>query len=106
MATGYKIVDGVRMPLSPAEQADFDARQQAWSDAAPARAARQQRNDDIANDPDRKDLMDKLANATNAQVDNWVDNNINATDLQTLRAQTRRMFKIILRMMASTAPPM
>jgi hypothetical protein len=94
------------MPLTAAEQAEFDARQQAWADAAPQRAARQQRNQEFVDDPDRKDLTDKLANATNAQIGNWVDNNIDATDLQTLRAQTRRMFKIVLRMMANTAPPM
>ena len=100
MAPNFKMVDGVKTPLTPAEQAEFDARQQAWTDAAPQRAAREQRNKDFADDPDRRDLQDKLANATNAQIDQWVE--ANATNL----AGTRKVLKIILRLLANTTPSM
>ena len=100
----HKVVDGRQVPLTPAEIAEFEAREAAWQTDEPQRQARIQRNTEIADDPDRKDLMDKLANATNAQLSTWVDNQIDATDLQTLRAQTRRMFKIVLRLMANTNP--
>ena len=93
-----KMVDGVEIPLTPEEIAEFEARDAAWAADEPKRAARKQRNEDIADDPERKDLLDKLSNATNAQISNWVDANV--TNL----ADARKLFKIIIRVMARTDP--
>jgi hypothetical protein len=93
-----KMVDGVEMSMTPAEIAEFQARADAWTADAPKRAAKQQRNDDIMNDPERKDLLDKLSNATNAQIGAWVDANV------TSLADARKVFKIILRVLSNTAP--
>jgi hypothetical protein len=93
-----KMVDGVEMPMTPEEIAEFQARSDAWEADAPKRAAKQQRNDEIMNDPDRKDLLDKLSNATNAQIGAWVDANV--TNL----ADARKLFKIILRVLSNTSP--
>ena len=93
-----KMVDGVEVPLTPEEIAEFEERNAAWEADAPKRQARQQRNKDIMDDPERKDLLDKLSNATNAQISNWVDANV--TNL----ADARKLFKIILRVMSNIGP--
>jgi hypothetical protein len=89
-----KMIDGVEVPMTPEEIADFQARADAWTTDAPKRAAKQQRNQEIMDDPERKDLLDKLGNATNAQISAWIDANV--TNL----ADARKVFKIILRTMA------
>ena len=104
MAYTHKMVDGVEVPLTPEEIAECEAREAAWNADAPKRAAREQRNQEINNDTDRRDLLDKLQNATNQQVSQWVDNRIDPTTLAQLRDQTRYMFKIVLRALAQTAP--
>ena len=62
---------------------------------AEAEAAIRQRRDTYAADEDRRALRDRLANATPAQIDNWVDSNI------TSLASARALFKAILKLIAT-----
>jgi hypothetical protein len=101
----HKMVDGAMVPLTPEEIAELEARDAAWAADEPNRLARQQRNDEIANDAERIDMIDRLQNATNAQINTWVDNAIDPTTLPQMRDQTRAMFKRILKLLANLAPP-
>ena len=51
------------------------------------------RQDDIKNDALRTDLIDRLKNATNDQIDNWIDNNVNSL------ASARQVLKAIVKVL-------
>jgi hypothetical protein len=104
VAYTHKLVDGVEVPLTSEEIAELEARDAAWLADEPNRLAREQRNKEINEDPERLEMLDRLYNATNAQISTWVDNRIDPTTLQQLRDQIRVMFKIVLRLLANTAP--
>ena len=52
-----------------------------------------QRQDGIINDPQNTNLRDKLTNATSAQIDNWLQNNV--TDLASARVVLGAIIKFL-----------
>lgn len=54
----------------------------------------------IRADASRQDMLTRLQNATLAQIDSYVDNQINGTTVTQVRDQTRLMFKRVLRVIA------
>lgn len=81
----YDQVNGVWIipPLTPEEQAEKDAAD-----------AQQARDDELKAIADVQDLADRLKTATPAQIDTWVDNNMNNI------AQARTVMKALLKVLA------
>lgn len=52
-----------------------------------------QRKNDIKNDPGRLDLLNRLRNATDAQIDTWIDTNV--TSLASARTILKAIVKVL-----------
>ena len=93
-----KLVDGVEMPLTPEEVTELEERRIVFEAQAPLCEARQGRFEGFTKDTERTELMARLRSHTVAELDTWIDSQV--TDL----SSARRMFKIILRVLANVGP--
>lgn len=95
------LIDGVLtyVDLTPEEQAQRDADNAQAATEATAEQTKLAREATFKNDATRADILDKLMNATLAQIDTYVDSAIASTNTTTLRNECRALFKKVIKVL-------
>lgn len=90
---------GRDVPLTPEEEAQAVLDAQAAAEADALRAAIEARADTFVADTERANLLERLLNASPAEIETYIDNNItlSGTNITQLRNEVQAILRVVVK---------